>query len=114
MCYGIHHVTIEDLGRASSLDVELSYRVTPGEPMVRYCPDGSGYPGSPPECELEAVHVTRWCVGTEERNRGDSWIWSWIWKDLDKIAEAIIDDDWSHYSADCLKEAAAQDEDTRY
>lgn len=29
----------------------------PGEPEVRYYPDGSGYPGSPAECEYTGVLV---------------------------------------------------------
>lgn len=36
---------------------EIAYRVTPGEPMVRYYPDGSGYPGSPDECEILSVRL---------------------------------------------------------
>ena len=107
---GVLSVTIEDLGHASSMEALIAFCATPGEPMVRYYWDGSGYPGSPPECELQAVHVTRWHVGDEQRNRGTSW----IWKDLDRIAEAIIDDDWSHYSACCLEDVAAHTEDTRY
>lgn len=37
-------------------EVRLHY--TPGEPMVRYYPDGSGYPGSPPTLEGEVVKHT--------------------------------------------------------
>jgi hypothetical protein len=40
------------------LDCELTYDITPGEPMVMYYPDGSGYPGSPPTAELTSVRVT--------------------------------------------------------
>ncbi len=112
--HSIHDVTISNLGHASSLEVGIEYFATPGEARVLYNRDGSGCPGSPPECELQSVHVTRWYVGAEQRNRVDSWICSWIWKDLDKIASAIIDDDWNDYSADCLKEAAAHTEDIRY
>lgn len=42
-----------------SVDVDLSFDVTPGEPMVRYYPDGSGYPGSDPSAELTDLRVTR-------------------------------------------------------
>lgn len=31
--------------------VSVRALVSPGEPMVMYYPDGSGYPGSPPEVE---------------------------------------------------------------
>jgi hypothetical protein len=29
--------------------------LTPAEPMVMYYPDGSGYPGSPPDFEIESI-----------------------------------------------------------
>lgn len=35
----------------------IAYRITPGEPMVMYYPDGSGYPGSPDECEILSVRI---------------------------------------------------------
>lgn len=41
-----------------SVDLELEFSYTPGEPEVRYYPDMSGYPGSPPEVELLSVVVT--------------------------------------------------------
>lgn len=44
--------TDEDQG-----NYEITYRVTPGEPMVRYYADGSGYPGSPDECEILSVRL---------------------------------------------------------
>ena len=34
---------------------DVEYKATKGEPMVMYYKDGSGYPGSPPECEVQAV-----------------------------------------------------------
>lgn len=43
------------LGVPATLEFELEYHYTPGEPMVRYYPDGSGYPGSSPEVEFTAV-----------------------------------------------------------
>ncbi len=36
----------------SLLNFEILCDVTPGEKMVRYYPDGSGYPGSPAEVEV--------------------------------------------------------------
>lgn len=44
-------------GDFASLKLEIDYNFYPGEPMVRYYPDGSGYPGSPDEVEIEAVMV---------------------------------------------------------
>lgn len=35
--------------------VVVKCNVTPGEPMVRYYPDGSGYPGCPPTIEAEVL-----------------------------------------------------------
>ncbi len=35
----------------------IAYRITPGEPMVMYYPDGSGYPGSPDEFEILSVKI---------------------------------------------------------
>jgi len=34
-------------------DVDFDY--TPGEPMVMYYADGSGYPGSDPEIEINSI-----------------------------------------------------------
>ena len=46
--------------------VEANIRVTPGEPMVQYYPDGSGYPGSDDMVDcidsvevLECEYITR-------------------------------------------------------
>lgn len=37
---------------ACTLVFDVQYEFTPGEKMVRYFPDGSGYPGSPPDVEV--------------------------------------------------------------
>jgi hypothetical protein len=34
---------------------DIDYKATKAEPMVMYYRDGSGYPGSPAECEVHAV-----------------------------------------------------------
>lgn len=44
-----------------AFDFEITGNCWRGEPMVRYYPDGSGYPGSPPVAEivdisLEVIH----------------------------------------------------------
>ena len=67
--------TLEDLGHASSLEIEIEYDAWEGEPMVMYYPNGDGYPGSPPGAELQDVRVTRWDVNGDERPRCDSWMW---------------------------------------
>ena len=41
------NLTVRDGCTDYNVTVDFSY--SPGEPMVRYYPDGSGYPGSPPE-----------------------------------------------------------------
>tara|TARA_Y100000310_G_C20366062_1_gene661241 strand:- start:152 stop:385 length:234 start_codon:yes stop_codon:yes gene_type:complete len=38
-----------------NIDCEFDY--SPGEPMVMYYSDGSGYPGSPPDIELESIKI---------------------------------------------------------
>ena len=40
-----------------TIEATLHFDVSPGEPMVRYYPDGSGYPGSPPIVELTGITV---------------------------------------------------------
>ena len=82
----------------ATLDVEIDYEVTPGEPMVWYYADGSGYPGSPPECELLGVRVTR----TEASGHG-----AWIWGELERLARASVERDWeSYYREKCFEHAA--------
>jgi hypothetical protein len=83
-----------------SIDVEIEYVYHPGEPMVMYYPDGSGYPGYPADVELLDVHVTSWHVD-EVRQRSDHW----LWLVLDAYALEIIERDWETiYRAQCLEE----------
>lgn len=42
-----------------TVEFTIGYSCTPGEEMVRYYPDGSGYPGSPPECEWEILEINK-------------------------------------------------------
>lgn len=95
-------VTLEELGHGSSLEVDLSYRFYPGEPIVWRYADGSGYPGCPPEAEFVGARVTRWDVNDDERLRGTSW----LWEVLDVIATRIISDDWDRFCEGCLEHAA--------
>lgn len=100
------YATLEELGHQSSLDVAIYYKATPGERRVDYYPDGSGYPGSPPDAELVGVRVTRWDVGNERRPRDKSAVWPF----LDRIAEDRIQSDWDNYRAACLRDAAESEE----
>ena len=81
-----------EIGR-SLLNVSIQYKHWPGEPMVMYYKDGSGYPGSPDEYELISVLVHQWIVRDELRIRDEYWVWN----ELDQIAYDRIDDDWSEY-----------------
>jgi hypothetical protein len=61
------------------VDFELEGIAYPGEPMVMYYPDGTGYPGSPPEFELVGVHcLSAWGENWEwERKDRPDWF-SWL------------------------------------
>lgn len=70
--------------RGCDEEYEYDYRITPGEPMVRYYADGSGHPGSGPEVEVTESeftgdvapcgHAQDWDVVTEEiLDRADVW-----------------------------------------
>lgn len=99
---GTIETTLDVLGYDSSLEIEVDYSATHGEPMVRYYRDGSGYPGCEPEAELIAVRVTRWDVGNEQRIRNDHWVWQL----LDKIAHGIVEQEWNAYEYLCLEGAS--------
>ena len=59
--------TLEDLGKTgTSLEIIICGTAYEGEPMVRYYPDGSGYPGSPPTFEVDHVIV--------EEAWGEDWV----------------------------------------
>jgi len=103
-----HYLTLE-LGH-SSLEVEVEFDYQPGEPMVMYYLDGSGYPGSPATAELIGVCVTDWTVADDERERDQSPIWS----DLDVLAEAHLDAGWDRYGNDCLESITEEEPDDRY
>lgn len=104
-----HLFTLEELGHASSLEVEVLYEFTPGERMVMYYPDGSGYPGSPPEVEFVSAYVCRWDVGQDERKRGKTW----LWEVLDVIAERVISEGWERFREGCLENVVERMEEDR-
>ena len=91
--------TLEEIGQGY-LEIEIAFEALPGEPMVMYYRDGSGYPGSSPSADLLGVHVVRWGVAYEERERDDHWIWDV----LDEIAHGIVDNRWNHYEPQCLED----------
>ena len=90
----------------SLLSVSIAYKFWQGEPMVRYYPDGSGYPGSPAEFELLSVHVDKWTVGNDARDRD----YSWLWEVLDQVAYGYVDDNWDEYESD-LAEKESEERD---
>ena len=94
--------TLEELGHASSLEIEIEYNAWPGEKRIMY-PNGDAYPGSPPGCELLGVRVTRWDIGEEERPRDETLLWLL----LDAIADDTVEKHWDTIYADlCLEHAA--------
>ncbi len=99
-------VILDDFRYGTQLTVDVRYKSHPGEPMVMYYPDGSGYPGSPPEAELLGVCVTRWEVEGDDRRRGSHWAWG----ELDRIASAIIESGWERYEELCLEDANEREE----
>ena len=100
-------ITLEDLGHASALDVEIDYVAEPGEPMIMNPPD-KAYPGSPPTVELDEVWVTKWYAGDDTRiPAGQTY---WVWRGLELLATAIIERDWETIYGDlCLEDAAEQE-----
>jgi hypothetical protein len=83
-----YDTTIEDLVEGVGLDVEIEYKTYPGEPMVRYYPDGSGYPGSPPYAEIQRVRVL--AVVTENFEAVRNQKPSPYWKLFDVLAEDYV------------------------
>lgn len=90
--------------RALFCTIYVEFDADPGEPMVRYYPDGSGYPGSPPSIEPTLVQVTTAEVNDETLDRealakigGDG---SWL-KLLDTMAEDIIREECENWGPIC-------------
>lgn len=50
---------LNPLGIPMEIGLDIEYYYEPGEKMVRYYPDGSGYPGSPPYIEFTDFRLTR-------------------------------------------------------
>jgi len=91
-------ITLEEFGD-ESLFIELTavVDVHAGEPTVRYYPDGSGYPGSPPEAELvgilieEALDIEGLEIDIDE--------------DLELRVEEYLDDNPEHWYEEALEHA---------
>lgn len=64
----IHYIThcLELGSRGNEFDCSIVYEFTPGDPGVRYYPDGSGCPPIPPEIKVIGVKV----------KSVDVWIWA--------------------------------------
>lgn len=80
--------TFEELGKSGLwVTADLEFEFEPGEPMVMYYKDGSGYPGSPPQANYVRCHVVE--AGGEDwyykRNERQDWF-----ERLDAIIENHI------------------------
>lgn len=80
-----------DVGKYE-LECDVYYMYTPGDPGVRYYPDGSGCPPTSPKVEL--IHVNVYAMyGSDEFVINQSWFiergWD-VW--INDIASRIFDD----------------------
>ncbi len=66
-----YETEIELGSRSLFCTVAIDYDYDPGEPMVRYYRDGSGYPGSPATVAAFNVEVTSADIGGESLNRDE-------------------------------------------
>lgn len=104
---------IEEAGKGQQVYVEfeLHGELDPGEPMVRYYPDGSGYPGSLPYVEYHSCFVTR-IIGEnydyKRRDRPD------YFELLDKIVDRIVMADLDHYERWMLEDFCEMEIDDRW
>lgn len=95
--------TLEGLGKSGCwLDLEIEAIVYPGEPEVKYLPDGSGHPGCDPEVEITAVFVTAYGFSDSHEAIGRIHRHDWF-KVLDRIAENYILDNEYHYQDEILE-----------
>lgn len=76
-----------------SLTVDVSFKYYPEEKMVRYYPDGSGYPGCDAYFELNSVKVLNYSNDVEDIDREDSSGDFAVW---DRIAYRLVDADWDN------------------
>lgn len=82
-----------------SLEVDLEYDFIPGEKMVRYDRDGSGYPGSRSSAEFVSAIVTSCEVDGEQQKRDGHLVWN----ALDMSVAELIDRDWDRFEWKCIE-----------
>ena len=91
-----------ETGSKYELECSIEYRFTPGDPGVRFYPDGSGSPPTPSEVELISVEVDViypfWASHTLNKlwlkDRGwDEWANEIAWQILDEL----LNDDTDFY-----------------
>jgi len=98
------YITLEEIGKSEQLsaDVQLIYDYEPGEPMVRYYPDGSGYPGSPAYVEIVDIYVCAiYDHDGDKRTRKEIGDWMPV---VRKLVEEVIYGDIERYEEMCLEE----------
>jgi len=88
-----HETTLEEFGPRRSLTIDLlaTCDVLPGEPMVRYYRDGSGYPGSPSATDFVSARVLSICGENYFFRRDDRPDWFAVADHI--VAAAIVADD---------------------
>ena len=95
-----------EVSERTSLIVDGCYLYYPAEPMVRYYPDGSGYPGSDADVDLVSCVVVAWIVAGEERKRD---VHPWLWQSLDAFALMHVEENWDKVRRTLLRDAQEQE-----
>lgn len=112
MSIHFYETELEDFQDRFFATVEIEFEYSPGEPMVWYYPDGSGYPGSPPELNIIGVKVTSLSGGGWDKNRQE--LEESGWADfvdklgLDEVSSLLDDGGIGDWFADHLREAATE------
>ena len=101
-----YELEIDELGGRLFATVLIDYNAHPSEAMVRYYPDGSGYPGSPASIEDVIVTVTSLSGANWDKTREELGDWASI---ADEIAQAHIEAELDRGLADDLFENAYGD-----
>ena len=83
-------MTLEEINDKFCVEVLLDVDAEPGERAVRYYPDGSGYPGSPPTAEFEVHCLAFWNESIEVHRDAINEGW---FLDLDRIIDSRLHDD---------------------
>jgi len=87
---------LEEAGKGEQVYVEFECygEFDPGESMVRYYSDGSGYPGCPPSVEYHGCYATRITGENYDYKRRDRLDWFEL---LDKIVDNLVMADLDHF-----------------